>query len=169
MKRFIKLTLIGALVFFGSSSAFAQQKFGYVKSQELVSEMMEKESINEQIEKIRQDWVDQLEIMSVEFNTKYEDYQKNVNSYSETIRQVKTRDLQELQGRIQELSQMADQDLQSNYQTLLVPIYDKIQEAIDKVGADGGYFIIFDENTMSYYNKKSLTDVTPAVKKELKL
>ena len=52
---------------------------------------------------------------------------------------------------------------------LLAPIIDKAKSAIDKVAAAGGFLVVFDTSTgsLAYFDEATLTDVAPAVKKEL--
>lgn len=169
MKKAIKLTLAGILLLC-SASAFAQQpKFGYVNLQEVVSLMPERVEAQTQLQKINDDYASMLELMQVEFNNKFQEYQKNKATYSEAIAQVKERELNDLQTRMSELYETANQELEAKSNELLAPIVEKAQNAVSKIGRDNGFFIIFDESSrpMAYYDENNLTNVLPLVKKEL--
>lgn len=170
MKRIIKLVLFSALLVC-SSTAFAQQKFGYINKQDVVTLMAERDSVSTKINKLYEDYGNQFDIIQVEFNTKMEDFQKNSANYSDAVRQIRNRELQELQGRAQQLEQLAQQEVQATYEKLMTPLIERVDNAIKKVGADGGYLAIFDESigAMVYFNEKTMTNVTEPVKKQLGL
>lgn len=170
MKRIIKLAVIGALTLACGSTAFAQ-KFGYINKQDIVTKLAERDSVQVKINKLYEDYGTQFELIQVEFNNKMEDFQKNSASYSEAVRQIRNRELQELQGRAQQLEQLAQQEVQETYEQLMAPLITQADNAIKKVGTDGSYLAIFDESAgaLAYFNEKSMTNVTDAVKKQLGL
>ena len=169
MKKLFRLAILGAILVFGSSSAFGQQKFGYIDFQDLVSQMPERDSVQVKIQKLSEDYSSMLELMQVEFNNKYQDFQKNATTYTDAIRQVKERELQELNQRIEELYRTANQELETTSANLIAPIIEKAENAVKKVGRDNGYLAVFNLSTqpMLYYDEKNMTDILPLVKKEL--
>ena len=156
MKTLFKLTLALAVVAVCGSTASAQ-KFGYINMAELVTLMPESDSASVKLQ--------------VEFNTKYQEYQKNQATYSEAVNQLKTKELNDLQNRYQELQQVASQQFQKTQGDLLTPIYDKAQKAVEKVSKDNGFTLVFNvtSDPLAYYNSATVTDVLPLVKKELNL
>ena len=156
MKKAIKLTLAVVLVM-GATSLFAQ-KFGRINTQEIIMAMPETKTMP-----------DNIETMNVEFNTKLQDFQKNYNTFSDAIKEVKEKELNDMQTRTREFQERAQQDYQKKQNELLAPIIDKAKSAIDKVAAAGGFLVVFDTSTgsLAYFDEATLTDVAPAVKKEL--
>ena len=167
MKKVIKLTLAVALTL-SASSLFAQ-KFGRIHTQEILLAMPETKEMNTNMQAYGKDLEDNLETIAVEFNQKLADYQKNYASYSDAVRQLKEKELQELQNRRQEFEQIAQQDYQKKQQELLAPIIDKAKAAIDKVAKDNGYIAVFDTATgsLASFDEKQLTDIAPLVRTEL--
>lgn len=108
MKKLIKLTLVVALVL-GSSSLFAQ-KLGRINLEEIITLMPEYKEMMTNMEAYSKDLRDNLETIQVELNTKYNDFQKNKATYSEVTRQLKEKELTDLQNRLQEFYQSAQDD-----------------------------------------------------------
>ena len=128
MKKLIKLTLVVALVL-GSSSLFAQ-KLGRINLEEIITLMPEYKEMMTNMEAYSKDLRDNLETIQVELNTKYNDFQKNKATYSEVTRQLKEKELTDLQNRLQEFYQSAQEDLQKKEKELTAPIVAKAQEAV---------------------------------------
>ena len=132
MKKAIKLTL--AVVFvMGATSLFAQQKFGRINTQEIIVGMPETKEMQTNMEAYAKDLQDNLESMTVEYNQKLQEFQKNFNTLSESVRQLKENDLNALIQRRNEFEQAAQQDFQKRQNELLAPIIEKAKNAIDKV------------------------------------
>lgn len=167
MKNALKLTLAVAMIL-GATSLFAQ-KFGRINTQELIMLMPETKEMQTNMEAYAKNLQDQVESIGVEFNTKLQDYQKNYDTLSDAVRQLKEKELQELQNRRTEFEQVAQQDYQKHQNELLAPIVTKAKEAIDKVAKTGLYTVIFDTSTgsLAYFDEAALTDITPEVKKLL--
>ena len=167
MKKAIKLTLAVALVM-GSTSLFAQ-KFGRINTQEIIMAMPETKTMQENMETYAKELQDNIETMNVEFNTKLQDFQKNYNTFSDAIKEMKEKELQDMQNRTREFQERAQQDYQKKQNELLGPIIEKAKAAIDKVSAANAYTAVFDTSTgsLAYFDEATLTDIAPQVKKEL--
>ena len=167
MKKAIKLTLAVVLVM-GATSLFAQ-KFGRINTQEIIMAMPETKTMQENMDTFAKELSDNIETMNVEFNTKLQDFQKNYNTFSDAIKEVKEKELNDMQTRTREFQERAQQDYQKKQNELLAPIIDKAKSAIDKVAAAGGFLVVFATSTgsLAYFDEATLTDVAPAVKKEL--
>ncbi len=167
MKNAIRLTLFAVLLT-GASTAFGQ-KFGYINSQELIAAMPERDSVESKMNKISQDFQQQLELIQVEFNNKYNDYQKEYNNLAESIRQIREQELTGLQNRFEEVQRMAQQEIQKNQMELMAPVVEKADNAIRKVSQANGYFIVFDQaaGPMVYFDEAQIDNILPLVKAEL--
>ncbi len=165
MKKAIKLTLAVALML-SATSLFAQ-KFGRINSQEILLAMPETKEMETNLQAYAKDLQDNLETIAVEFNQKLADFQKNYATYSDSVRQLKERELQELQNRRQEFEQVAQQDIQKKQQELLTPIIEKAKAAIDKVAKENGYMAIVETGSLAAFDEAALTDLAPQVRAEL--
>ena len=169
MKKFLKLTLAVALMV--SATAVNAQKFGRVDLAAIVTNMTEFKDAQQNLQNYGRDLQDQLEQIQVEFNKLYADYEKNVTTYSDSVRQLKERELTELQQRFQDFQQLAQQDMAKKEAELMNPIYEKANDAVKQVSSAGGYIAIFSTASdqpasagLAYFDPAQRPDITPEVK-----
>ena len=142
MKKAIKLTL--AVVFvMGATSLFAQ-KFGRINTQEVISVMPEMKEMQTNIEAYSKDLQESMENIVVEYNNKYQEFNKNFSTMSDAVRQLKEKELNDLIQRRNDFEQVAQQDLQKRYNELLAPIIDKAKaDKSSMFGSGKGAPILF--------------------------
>jgi outer membrane protein len=145
-------------------------KFGHINSQELLTAMPESDSAQAKIEKLAGDYEQQLEEMRVELNKKYDEYLTNRDNYTDLIRQTKEADITEMQQRIGNFEQVAQQDLQQQQQQLIQPVLEKANNAIKEVAEENGFVYIFDVSRGNpvYFSEKSI-DIISLVRTKLGL
>ena len=165
MRKLITILLISLMI---SSAGMAQvnAKFGYIDSNQILSEMPETDSLQKELKKYA-DYLDQqMQTMAMEYQKKVQDYQQNVAGMSDLIRQTKEKEITDLQQRIQAFQASADQDLAKKQNELFNPLIEKIKNAISEVGKENGYNYIFDVGTgaLVYFQGD---DILPLVKKKL--
>lgn len=97
-------------------------------------------SIESQTEELRTE----LTRMQQEFQTKLAEYQSKSATWPKAILEQKERELQSLEQGMQEFSVTAQNDLVQLEQSLLMPVIERIQAAIDEVGSENGFTYIFD-------------------------
>ena len=165
MKKVLKLTLAVVCVMF-STSLFAQ-KIGRISAQEVVVNMAEYKEAQTQLEALAKDLQAQMETIQVEMNTKIQEYQKGAETMTDAVRQLKEKELNDLNTRLQEFNQVAQQELQKKEQELMEPIIKKANEAITEVSKAGGYTVIFETGSMIYFDEAQVKDITPEVKAKL--
>ncbi|QKG79003.1 OmpH family outer membrane protein [Tenuifilum thalassicum] len=168
MRKILTLVIIATLTL-GYSSLNAQNyKFGHINSQELLNAMPDKDSAEAKIKKYAESLQEQIEQLQVEFNKKYQDYLQKRNTFTDAIREMKEKELSDMQQRAQEYQQVAEQDYQRFQAETMKPVIDKADAAIKKVAKENGFTYIFDTSSgvLLYFSDKSI-DITPLVKKEL--
>lgn len=169
MKKIIGIVIV---LLFAASMSFAQPglKIGHINTQELLQAMPETDSAQTKLEKMQKELQSQLEVMQVELNNKYQDYLSKRDSYSELVRQTKEDELQNIQQRIQQFAQNADQDLQKKRSELYKPILDKANKAIEEVAKENGFTYILDLSSgVVLFHSDSSLDILPLVKAKLNL
>ena len=167
MKKAFKLTLVVACTMF-STSLFAQ-KFGRINSQEIVTRMNEFKEAQSKLQKYEKVLYAQLETIGVECSTKLQECQQSADTLGDAMKQLKEKELNDLQTRYQEFQQMAGSDMQKKQMELLQPIQQKCLDAINEVAKTGGYTVIFDmaAGALAYIDEAATTDISADVKTKL--
>lgn len=167
MKRFLKLTL--AIVLVMSSTSLFAQKFGRINMQELIAAMPETAEMQSNLQAYVKDLTEQMETLQVELNNKYNDFMKEYNNLSEGVRNIREKEIQDMQARLQEFDQWAQQDLQKKRTEMSEPIIKKATDTVNKISAAGGYLAVFDTSvpSMAYYDATAMVDLLGVAKKEL--
>ena len=151
-------------------SVFAQ-KFGHIKTQEILTAMPEYTKAQTDIQTMQKQYDDEMKRLSEEIQKKFAAYQQEQANLPKNIQERRQKELQELNERGMQMQQDAQQQLQQSWMELLEPIAKKIDDAIKAVGQEGGYVYIFDLNAtqIPFVNETLSTDVTGAVKTKLGL
>ena len=167
MKRAIKAAV--AVVMVLCAVGAQAQKLGRIQFQEVVMAMPETKTMQTNLEAFRKDLADNLEAMQVEFNSKLSDYQANLNNYTDSVRSLKEKELQDLQTRMQQFEQSAMQEIQAKQTELFNPIIAKARDVVTRISTEGGYDVIYDESAgaLAYINETTVTDIAPQVKAAL--
>ena len=149
-------------------SVFAQ-KFGHIKTQEILTVMPEYTKAQTDINTMQKQYEDEMKRVEEEFQKKFTAFQQEQANLPKNILERRQKELQELSERGMQMQQDAQQQLQQNWMQMLEPIAKKIDDAIKSVGQEGGYVYIFDLNAtqIPFINETYSTDVTGAVKAKL--
>ena len=151
-------------------SVFAQ-KFGHIKTQEILTAMPEYTKAQTDIQTLQKQYDDDMKRVADELQKKFAAYQQEQANLPKNIQERRQKELQELNERGMQMQQDAQQELQQSWMQMLEPIAKKIDDAIKAVGQEGGYVYIFDLNAtqIPFVNETLSTDVTSAVKAKLGL
>ncbi|HDZ40475.1 MAG TPA: OmpH family outer membrane protein [Bacteroidetes bacterium] len=169
MKRLIVLLAL-AMIFSVSQNVTAQDfKFGHIDSDQLFSIMPERDTIIAQMQELRTELQNTLEIMQVEYNNKFNDYTNEADKLSDLVRQTKEEELVGLQQRITNFQQNADQQLQDKQMQLMQPVIQKFEKAIKDVAKENGFTYIFDisRGSIIYFDETKSEDIMEKVKVKL--
>lgn len=150
----------------------AQTKVGHINSSELIEQMPEADTIQLKLQKEQADWQTILEEKKEEANKKYNALMAIAedNSVSASVKEIKAKEVENLQAQYQELNQRANEALQIKQEELLTPLLDKVKKTIEVVAKEKGYDYVMDtsEGSGVIYSNTS-HDLMPAVKAKLGL
>ncbi|MBQ8544228.1 MAG: OmpH family outer membrane protein [Alistipes sp.] len=165
MKNILKLTLAVVCVMF-TSSLFAQ-KIGYINTDPIVANMAETKDAMAKLEAFAKDLQAQSETLQVELNTKFQEYQKNSATMTDSVKQLKEKELDDISARIEQFNQVAQQDVQNEQSKLMAPIFEKVKTTINEVAKAGGYSVILPGNALIYADEATVKDVSKDVAAKL--
>ena len=98
---------------------------------------------------------------------KVEQYQQKSSTWTPAVRESKERELTEMGQRINDFQQSIQVELAQMQQNLMLPIYQKASEAVNKVSKAKGLSFVFNSTSLLYYDPAQGTDLTADLKKEL--
>lgn len=127
----------------------AQQKIGYVNSAKILQEFPEAQEAQKKLDATGAQWQSELERMSRELQTRYEDFQKKEATMAEQAKRDQREELialeqrgvqyrQEKFGNTGELAILTD--------SLLTPIKKKVMKVIEQVAKEEKLSFVFDRN-----------------------
>ena len=166
MKKLIALLLM-ILPFAGVVSA-QEVKIAFVNTQEVFMAMPEVADMQKKLDELNAKYKKELETMQGEYQKKYSDFVAQQDSLTENIKLRRMQEIQDIQERMDNFVQVAQQDVQKKQQELLQPIQQKLHEAIQKVGEEKGYTYIIDPAALLYTGTNAV-DATPFVRTKLGL
>ena len=168
-KLFILVLVMGATAF----SADAQ-KFGYLNSAEILSGMTEVKQADSSMEALQKQLQKKGQQMVQAYQTKLQALQKKEQAGELSPKQIED-EATKLRGeeeKIGKFQQDMEKQIMEKRNTLLQPIFDRVNGAIKDVAKENGYNYIFDRNaqqgsTILYADETQ--DVTTLVKTKLGL
>lgn len=160
--------IIIALLLIAPMTMFAQQKFGHLNAQDVLTSMPEFSIAQGELQAKAKELDNELQEMQMELQRKAEAYDKAKATMPATKQQETETELQNLYQKIAQAQQDGQQALQKLQQEKQQPLYTKLMNAITAVGKAGNYVYIMDVQGALYINDAVSEDVTAKVKAELK-
>ncbi|MES2704725.1 MAG: OmpH family outer membrane protein [Bacteroidota bacterium] len=166
MKKFVMFLACGLLI---GNVVFAQTalKIGYINSAVLLQSMPEKTAADSAVSKYARSFQDQIEIMMKEYQTKGQTFQASEKTMTEAMKEVKIKEIQDLQNRIEGIQQSAQEKIQTKKQDVYAPILEKAEKAIKAVAKEKNYDYVLDQQGGVLLFGKDEYDITPLVKAKL--
>ena len=149
-------------------------KIGYLNSQEILSTHQEFIDAQKKIENLQRQWENEIVKMQNELQQMYEQFESQSLLLSESKKAEKQLEIQNLDVRMKQFYQEkltpGQGELYQRQEQLMKPIHEKINTAIEKIGDEGKYDLIYDEvvGNILYTNKQTRLDLTTKLLGELK-
>jgi len=167
MKKFLILAVCAIMGI--SASAQTATKFGNINTADIFEAMPERAQIQKDLEALSAKYESELSKMGDEYQKKVSDFLAEQETLEKSIAEARAQEIEQLQQRIQNFRDMASKDLQTQQQSKVAPIIEKINKAIQAVGEKEGFTYIFDlsQGGILFFSPAQCVDVLPLVKKEL--
>ena len=160
------LILILALGLFYTASA-QETKIGFTNADYVLSLMPESKEVQSQVSAYEKQFSNSIQQKYQDFQQQVADYQQNAPTMTEQLRAAKEQELQGLQQSLQKFQQDAEQSIARKQQELYQPLYEKIQNAIDKVAEEKGYTHILRAEALLYISDEETGDISKMVLNKL--
>lgn len=162
-----KLNVIIAFVvlFLGAvNTVNAQAKVAHVDTQEIMTKYPAMIDAQKQFEQVSKTYQKELEDMVAALQKKAQTYDAEAESQDDATNEARMREVQGMEKSIKDYQTDASKQLEEKQQKMLTPIYDKVKNAISKVGKAKGFQYILDSGSLLLADGP---DLTLDVKKEL--
>ncbi len=160
-----KISVLFAVVMMLMTAGVANaQKIAALNYEEILSLMPETKKVTTDLDTFSKTKEAELKKLGDTFQAEVQKYQAEGAKLTEAQRTAKETELQKTQANLQQMATTAQQDLMKRRETLLKPVLDKLNNAIEKAAKANGWDFIIDASALIY---RGGTDATPAVKKEL--
>ena len=129
------------------SILFAELKIGYVDSNEIMNNMQEVRQVQVDLEKIQRSLENEMKDLMDQLDSLNQDYERQRLLMSETRRKEKENDLRKREQDIQKFQMEKfgpEGEIYRKQSTLMKPVVDKVQAAINTVGSEQSYDFILD-------------------------
>lgn len=158
--------LFAAVMMFVTVGTVSAQKVASMDYEAVLSAMPETKKMTTDLDTFSKTKGDELNKQAEAFQKEVQQYQADGAKLTEAQRNAKEAELQKKQQNLQQLQQTAQKDLATRRDTLVKPIIEKLNNAVEKVAKANGFDFIIDSTALIY---KAGPDATTLVKKELGL
>jgi outer membrane protein len=166
MRKLLYLAVIALL----TTGVNAQTtKFGHINSAELLQQMPATKSADSSLQKYARELDSQYKTMVTEYQSKLQSFQSSSDLMADAVKQSKIKELTDLETRIQDFQESAQESVQKKKQELYSPIIDKAEKAIKDIAREKNYAYILDTSTGTVLFAQESDDITKMVKDKLGL
>jgi outer membrane protein len=128
--------------------ASAQNKIGYIATEELIGLMPEAETADAELKEYQSSLAMQGQDLMQELNEKDSLFVKDSAKYSPSMREIKKKELFDLYQKVQNWNQQAQELYQQKAQEKIAPLRTKAMDAIKAVAKESGYAYVLDNNAV---------------------
>ncbi len=145
-------------------------KVGYYNRVNLIQSMPEYTEATKKIDQLTMDYEKEISLIQEEYNKKGSEYIAGRDTMPEAIRMRREAEIQDLQVRLQSFVEDSGNNLKKQQQDLINPITRKVEVAVQAVGKENNFLLIFDTSAkadLSYFSIDKCVDVTNMLRTKL--
>ncbi len=157
----VRTAAVIAVLFFITFQTAFSQRFAYVDSDYILSNIPDYRAAQEQLDRLTQEWQKEVEASYEEVEALYRNFQNDRVLMSEEMRRKREDEIVTKEAAAADLQRKyfgPEGELFQSQEELIRPIQDRIYNAVEKMAADGNYAVIFDtanSPTMLYTNPRN--------------
>lgn len=164
----LKKLMIVAMLLIPMLASAQTLKIGLVDVDEIVQKLPDTAEAQNKLAETSKKYEDEYAKLNDEMKRRYDELEQMADDELPAIRERKIKDFQEYQLKIQQFEQSATQELARYQQELMTPIYQKVNNAVQSVGQEGGFSLIQAKiSQMTLYYAAPVEDITNEVKAKL--
>ncbi len=167
--RKLRNLFLAAVAIVGFNVTAQAQDIAHINVSELIPAMPESKTAKTELEKLQDKYKKEMETMQNDFQTKLKKYQAEAATAGDAVNETRSKEMQDMEQRIQLFVQNAQQEMGKKELALSEPILTKAQQAIHKVARAKGYKYVMDSSIGSGVILADGPDLMADVKKELKI
>lgn len=169
MRKLVLLLVLG-LGTLVTQAQTAAAKIGYADVAYIFSQLPEMKQIETELKSTQTQLKNQIDTKYQDFQKKLADYNANLNTMLDAVRQNTERELQQMQQNIEKLQVDAQTTIQTKEAQLMEPVQKKIGKGIEDVAKENGFTFILNQQINNIdvilYGDETL-DVSDLVLKKL--
>jgi outer membrane protein len=169
MKKLLKVVLIAVCILFAGNLAKAQSKIGYVAVDAIVDQMPETKVAIKTITDYNKQFIDELTKMNSALQTAGQAYQAQRATMTDAVRTSKESELNDMQKRMSDYQNTAQQQVQAKQAELGKPIIEKVRAAVAQVAKEKGYAYVINSSQTDLVVSPAGDDLSTEVKAKLGL
>ena len=137
------LIALFAFISLATANVNAQQKIGYISLDYILAQMPEAKQVETELTATKTQYDNMYQSKVKDFQAKLADYEKNGATMADVIKADREKELQGLQGSIEEFRQNSSTSLQKKQAQLLQPLLKKVEENMHASAKENGYAFVF--------------------------
>ncbi|TJY63470.1 OmpH family outer membrane protein [Sphingobacterium alkalisoli] len=174
MKNLLKGVALVAGLFISTQVVNAQQKIGHINSGEILQSTADFKTAADQLKALTETKEKEFQGMVTVYTEKQTAYNDKLRNRSEankttvdTELQTLGEEMRQIEGRIQEIQKVSQEELGKKEQELFAPIQQKVMTAINAVAQEKGYAYVLDLAAGSVIYFQGGEDISADVKAKL--
>ena len=144
----MKKIMVVAVMVLGAFQVSAQNKIGYINTDELIGVMPEAEKADTELKEYQASLAQQGQDMMKELGDKDSLFVKDSSKLSPSMREIKRNELIALYQKVQGWNQQAQEMYQQKLQEKVAPLREKAMQTVQAVAKDNGYTYVLDANSV---------------------
>lgn len=173
-KRYALLAVI-AVSLAATSGVLPQQasaqtlKLGYANAEALLPYLPAYQDIAQKVQRHVQSSQEVLQVKADQFQADYAQFEKQASLMAADARAEREAQLSQRYAQLQQLGVEKEAEAAEYEQSLITPLLEKVQEAVDAVAKAKGLDIVLRAPSILYVNEETIVDITPDVASRLGL